>query len=81
MIGPETTMTEPRLLCALFIIKHSPATTASIGLFTLAGVLLSYGLDGYSLRFPKKTPLASRDKEVADALEEARLKITRIDAG
>jgi 5-bromo-4-chloroindolyl phosphate hydrolysis protein len=66
-------------LCSLIIIKHSPATSASIGLFTLAGVLLSYGLDGYSLRFPKKTPLASKDKEVAAALEEARLKITLID--
>ncbi len=66
--------------CSLFIIRHSPLASAAVGLTTLAGVLLSYGVDSLFFRRTGAKLLASRDREVAEALEEARRKIDGIDA-
>lgn len=66
--------------CSLFIIGHSPPASTAVGVTTLAGVLLSYGLDNLFHRHAGTSLLASRDREVAEALEEARRKIDSIDA-
>lgn len=67
-------------LCSWLIIKHSPLVSACVGLMTVAGAVLSYGVDSFfSLRRPGRDPLVSRDREVAAVIDEARIKIDAID--
>ena len=42
-------------------------------------MLLSYDIDGLFYRWARRDPLASRDHEVAQALQEARIRIDNID--
>jgi hypothetical protein len=65
--------------CSLFIIGNSSAASAVIGVTAAAGVLLSYGLDGLFLPRARRDPMATRDREVAQALREAKLRIDNID--
>ena len=66
-------------LCSFFVIKHSELASVAVGLFTAAGMMLSYGTDSFFSRWARRNSLASRDREVAEALEEARVKIDSID--
>jgi hypothetical protein len=66
-------------LCAFFIVKHTGWASVAVALTTVAGMVLSYGLDGFFLRWGRRNPLARRDREVVEALDEARLKIDSID--
>jgi 5-bromo-4-chloroindolyl phosphate hydrolysis protein len=66
-------------LCSYFVIEHSEGASVAVGLTTMAGVVLSYGKDRFFSRWARRNPLTSRDREVAEALEEARLKIAGID--
>ena len=66
-------------LCSVFIIGHSVPASIAVGLTTLAGVVLNYRPDRLFLR-ARAGPLVSRNREVADALEEARRKIDSIDS-
>ena len=66
-------------LCTLLILRRPPVLGVAVAATTLAGVVLSYGIDSvFSQRF-QRAPVATRDREVADLLEEARLKIDSID--
>ena len=51
----------------------------SVALATLAGVLLSYGIDSLFYGRLRRAPLTTADRDVAELLEEARLKIDSID--
>lgn len=64
--------------CSFFIIGHSGWSSTAVALTTLAGVLLCYGGDSLG-RWGRRTPFAARDREVAEALQEARFKIDSID--
>ncbi len=66
-------------ICSLFIIGNSDPASVAIGVTTAAGVLLSYDIDGLFYRWARRDPLASRDREVAQALQEARIRIDNID--
>ena len=66
-------------MCSFFILKHSGMAAVAWGLTTLAGVLLRYRPDNLAFGVHGRL-LASRDKTVTLALEEARLKIASIDA-
>ncbi len=65
-------------LCSFFILQQSGMAAAAWGLTTLAGVLLRYRPDNIDLGVHGRL-VASRDKAVTQALEEARLKIASID--
>jgi 5-bromo-4-chloroindolyl phosphate hydrolysis protein len=65
-------------LCSFFILDHSGMAAGAWGVTTLAGVLLRYRPDNIAFGVHGKL-LASRDKAVTQALEEARLKIASID--
>jgi 5-bromo-4-chloroindolyl phosphate hydrolysis protein len=66
-------------LCSFFILKHSGMAAVAWGLTTLVGILLRYRPDNLAFGVHGRL-LASRDKNVTLALEEARLKIASIDA-
>lgn len=66
-------------ICSLFIIGNSGPASVAIGVTTAAGVLLSYDIDSLFYRWARRDPLASRDREVAQALQEARIRIDNID--
>lgn len=66
--------------CSFFIIKNSGLSSVAVGVTTLAGVLLSYDIDGLFYRWTRGDPLSSRDREVTEAIQEARAKIDSIDA-
>ena len=66
--------------CSFFIIRHSLPAAIAVGLTALVAVLLNYGLDRVFSRRVGDRLLASRDREVAEALQEARRKIESIDA-
>lgn len=65
-------------LCSFFILNHSGMAAAAWGVTTLVGVLLRYRPDNIAFGVHGKL-MASRDKAVTQALEEARLKIASID--
>ncbi len=65
-------------LCSFFILNQSGMAAVAWGVTTLAGVLLRYRPDNIAFGVHGKL-LASRDKAVTQALEEARLKIASID--
>lgn len=66
-------------LCSFFILKHSGMAAVAWGVTTLVGILLRYRPDNLAFGVHGRL-LASRDKNVTLALEEARLKIASIDA-
>jgi 5-bromo-4-chloroindolyl phosphate hydrolysis protein len=65
-------------LCSFFILQQSGLAAAAWGVTTLAGVLLRYRPDNIAYGVHGRL-VASRDKAVTQALEEARLKIASID--
>ena len=66
-------------LCTLLILRRPPVMAGSVALATLAGVLLSYGIDSLFYGRLRRAPLTTADRDVAELLEEARLKIDSID--
>ena len=66
-------------LCSLFIVGNSVPVSLAIGATAAVGVTLSYDLDGLFYRWARRDPLVSRDREVNQALQEARVRIDRID--
>jgi hypothetical protein len=66
-------------LCSLFIVGNALPASVAIGATAAVGVTLSYDLDGLLYRWARRDPLISRDREVTQALQEARVRIDRID--
>lgn len=66
--------------CSFFVIRHSELASVAVGVTTMAGVLCSYDLDGLFYRWAQRGPRTHRDREITEALQEAKVKIDNIDA-